>query len=78
MYLCLFLLISIGRRKRKINSNIDTKQNPIKFTIPEHSTKHDFSTSQRTSKTIKPESEIIGRIQMKLVHRLFGLNVESV
>ncbi|SVB92508.1 uncharacterized protein METZ01_LOCUS245362, partial [marine metagenome] len=27
---------------------------------------------------IKPESEIIGRIQMKLVHRLFGLNVESV
>ncbi len=60
-----------------MNSNIDTK-NPIKLTIPEYSTKHDFSTSQRTSKTIKPESEIIGRIQMKLVHRLFGLNVESV
>ena len=28
-----------------MNSNIDTKQNPIKLTIPEYSTKHDISSS---------------------------------
>jgi len=28
-----------------MDSNIDTKQKPIKLTIPEYSTKHDISTS---------------------------------
>ena len=44
-----------------MNSNIDTKQKPIKLTIPEYSTKHDISTStvRNWIRSGKIESELV-------------------